>query len=331
MPEQLFLFIQLEFPWALGPSDGRYLLRALPDSEPERVVVLGTLGAARASTVRRASARRRPRARIEATPEPTPVSTARATIVDPIPLSAERQAHAWLSDLDVERESLAAAAVLNRVLYAHRIASADPYVHEVSPGQALVIRAGWGEGEQVADGRWLYARELPLPAPRKQRRVAALRPMERLAELLGARGATLRCEELALRAHLDLDHERLALAAIQLDSAYAVAIGELRVEDRQDLAIRIAELEQLRTGVALQARAAIRHSSGTQTAAGATEVRDSTPATGRPDTSATDPSDAAAEPEEEIATELDEEVVRHALKRLEAALRARTATGFSLK
>ncbi len=110
-----------------------------------------------------------------------------------------------------------------------------------------------------------------------------------------------------------------------------MAIGELRVEDRQDLAIRIAELEQLRTGVALQARAAIRHSSGTQTAAGATEVRDSTPATGRPDTSATDPSDAAAEPEEEIATELDEEVVRHALKRLEAALRARTATGFSLK
>ena len=41
--------------------------------------------------------------------------------------------------------------------------SADPYVHEVSPAQALVIRAGWGEGEQVADGRWLHARELPLP------------------------------------------------------------------------------------------------------------------------------------------------------------------------
>ena len=46
MPEQLFVFIQLEFPWALGPADGRYLLRRDPGSEPERVVVLGTLDAA---------------------------------------------------------------------------------------------------------------------------------------------------------------------------------------------------------------------------------------------------------------------------------------------
>jgi hypothetical protein len=291
MPEQLFLFIQMEFPWALGPPDGRYLMRPRPDAEPERVVVLGTLGAARISTTRRASARRRRRARPHATPEPAPVTTARATIVDPIPLSAERQAQAWLADLDAERESLAAAAVLNRVLHAHRIASADPYVHEVSPGQALVIRAGWGEGEQVADGHWLHARELPFPATHKQRRVAALRPLERLAELLGGRGETLLCEELALRARLDLDQERLAHASVELGAAYAAALGELRGEGRQDLSIRIAELQQLRAGVALQARAALPNS--------------------------------GAKPEEEI--------VRHALERLEATLRARTAAGFSLK
>jgi hypothetical protein len=47
MPERLFIFIQMEFPWALGPPDGRYLLRPGADTEPERVVVLGTLGAAR--------------------------------------------------------------------------------------------------------------------------------------------------------------------------------------------------------------------------------------------------------------------------------------------
>ena len=28
MPERLFLFLQLEFPWELGPPDGRYLLRS---------------------------------------------------------------------------------------------------------------------------------------------------------------------------------------------------------------------------------------------------------------------------------------------------------------
>src|SRR5271165_6555585 len=124
MAERLFLFIQLEFPWALGPPDGRYLLRERPGADPDRVVVLGTLGAGRLSGARRSSGRRpwpladRPGARgsrAPATPEPAPVPTARATIVDPISLSAERQAQAWLADLDAGREAHAAVAVLNRV------------------------------------------------------------------------------------------------------------------------------------------------------------------------------------------------------------------------
>ena len=45
MPQQLFVFVQLEFPWKLGPADGRYLLRREDDGEPEHVVVLGTLEA----------------------------------------------------------------------------------------------------------------------------------------------------------------------------------------------------------------------------------------------------------------------------------------------
>ena len=68
------------------------------------------------------------------------------------------------------------------------------------------------------------------------------------------------------------------------------ALPELRGERRQDLALRIAELEQLRPGVA---------------AAG---ERRACPT-------------ARAAP--------DEEIVRHALERLEAALRARTAAGSS--
>ncbi|HVA20362.1 MAG TPA: hypothetical protein VMU55_09310 [Solirubrobacteraceae bacterium] len=291
MPERLFLFIQLELPWELGPPDGRYLLRArgasgmagiseIDGAQPERVVVLSTLGASRRAELRLGRTNRR-RARPRATtPESTPVAIARATIVDPVSLSAERQAHAWLADLDAERETRAAVAVLNRVLFAHRIASADPHVHEISPAQALVIRAGWGEGEQVADGHWLHALELPWrPSSRARRRVAALRPQERLAELLGARGEELLCEELALRARLDLDHGRLHHATIELDGALTAALSELNDEQRPDLAPRVAELEALRPGVT---------------------------------------------PEEP-----HEEVVRYALERLEAALRARTAAGFA--
>ncbi len=314
MPERLFIFIQFEFPWVLGPADGRYLLRSPEDREPERVVVLGSLGAARAGRGAMARGRAGGRERrgprggrpVEPEPEPEPVSTTRATVIDPVSLSAESQARAWLAELDREREVRTATEIVNRVLHFHRLASADPYVHEVSPEQALVIRAGWGEGEQVADGTWMHARELP-PKERGRRRgmarrragrdrSAVLRPQERLAALLGARATVLLCEELALRARLDLDHGRLALAAVELDSALAAALGELSSDSRPDLAIRVAELEKLRPDVAAQAQLALAQAAATPAAAEA----------------------------------LDEEILAHALGRLEAALRARTAPGVNL-
>ncbi len=150
MTERLFLFMQIEFPWQLGPADGRYVLRREDGADAERVIVVGTVGAKRRAVgPARLLASSRARARTRATPvEPEPqaaeVETTRVTIVDPISLSAERQAQAWLAELDGEHEIRAAFAVLNRVLHFHRIASASPYMHEVSPDQAIVIRAGWG-------------------------------------------------------------------------------------------------------------------------------------------------------------------------------------------
>ncbi len=296
MAEALFIFIQMEFPWALGPPDGRYLLRSSETGEPQRVVVLGTVGAARAADARAAGRRalgpRRSRARgpgREASPEPEPVPTCRATLIDPVPVAAEQQARAWLEGIDREHEVLGAFRTLNGVLHMHRIAAADPHVHEVSPAQALVIRAGWGAGEQVADGRWLHASELPWldgargPRRRGARRSAALRPVERLAALLGAKEQMLVCEELALRARSDLEHGRARHAALELERAYSSALGELRATGRADLALRMAELEQLRPRVAEQARAAL------------------------------------------AGTALDEDALSHALARLEAALRAHAA------
>jgi hypothetical protein len=298
VPERLFVFVQFEFPWELGPADGRYLLRAPGSEEPQHVVVLATLGAMRRA-LGAGAAGARPRRRAVAvapTSEPNPVPVARATIVDPVSLSAEQQARAWLADLDSERDVAAAAAVLNRVLYMHRISCADPYIHEVSAAQALAVRAGWGEGEQVADGQWLFARELPSTGagraragrwPGGRRYSAALRSGERLAQMLGGRAEPLACEELTLRARLDLDQGRLRHAAIELQAAFAAALRELRDEGKEALSVRLAELEELYPGVQAEQRAA--------QAADAPGPR--------------------------------EEVVRHALERLEAALRARTAAG----
>jgi hypothetical protein len=128
---------------------------------------------------------------------------------------------------------------------------------------------------------------------RAQRRAAALRPQERLAELLGARTEELVCEELALRARLDLDHRRLALAAIELDAALDAARGELDEKTYPALAPRVDELRALHEGLAATARGA----------------------------------SPGAASEDALAPE--EETVRHALERLEAALRARTAGGFT--
>jgi hypothetical protein len=250
------------------------------------VLVLATVGAPQ----RRRLGRRRPR---RAVPEPAPVPVARATLVAVQSFADERAAERWLRDAGEQREAAEArvheaVAVLNRVLHLHRAATADPHVREVDADQALVVRLGYGEGEQVADGHWLRAIEAPLTRARR-RREAVLRPQERLAALLGARDAALACEELALRARQDVDAGRRREAALQLEVALVAALAELQPwAPRGDLGMRIDELRALLPGVEAAARGALQ---------------------------------GGVEDDENAA-------VRHALERLEAALRARTALGF---
>ena len=92
-------------------------------------------------------------------------------------------------------------------LHAFRLATADPYLNPVERHQALVARIGYGRGDEVADGLWTDAREL-IVLDRRLRRSKILHPQARLAALLGGRERPLACEELALRARLDLEHER---------------------------------------------------------------------------------------------------------------------------
>jgi hypothetical protein len=249
-------------------------------AELEHVLVIATLGAPERRWLRG----RRPKA---ASPAPAPVTTSRVTLVTAQPLDGEDAAARWLRAAG-EAEADAAVAVLNRVLHLHRAASADPHVREVRREQAVVVRVGFGEGEQVADGRWRQALELPESRP-SARSTAALRPQERLAALLGGRDAALASEELVLRARQDVDAGRRREAALQLDVALTAALAELEPwAPRADLAARLAELRELQPSVRAAAHAALQGG-----------IDDAT--------------DAA---------------LRHALERLEAALRARTALGF---
>jgi len=269
--ERRFGFVQFEFPWALGPPDGRYVLRGgaqsrasgreAPDAGPdtggavhetrpaEHVVVIATLGAPERR--RPLAGRRAAPARPE--PEPEPVPTARATVIRAEPLEDAAEASAWIAR-EPQARIAEALVVLGGVIAAHRVAAADPHVREPRREQALVVRVGHGAGEQVAEGRWSEAVAVPPPRGRRARRTSALRPQERLAALLAGRERALACEELVLRARLDLDHGRGREAALQLDAALAAALAELPRGGA--LGRRRSELGEQRKAVAKAAEAA---------------------------------------------------------------------------
>ncbi|WP_205697304.1 hypothetical protein [Conexibacter sp. SYSU D00693] len=246
-----FGFVQVELPYVLGPQDGRYVVRGHA-GEAEHVLVLATLGAPQ----RRLLRGKKPATAAAGAPV-EPVSTARATVIDARPVEGE--AEAWLAKQDLDDRAEEGIAVLNDVLQAHRIAAADPFVREVSREQAIVVRVGAGVGDDVAHGRWSVAKELPRAAPRKlARRTAALRPQERLAALLGGRDVALACEELVLRARLDVDRGRHREAALQLRVALEAAIAELEPwASTTDLSARLAELREGRGAVGAAANMAL--------------------------------------------------------------------------
>jgi hypothetical protein len=247
---RLFRFTQLEFPWALGPPDGRYVLRDAGGGA-SHVLVLSTLGAPERRRLRRIR-RSRP-----ARPGAAPVATARVTIVDAAtPLAGADAATAWLRRAG-EDEVTRDLKVLNQILHAHRVAAVDPQVNAVSRGQALVARVGFGSGEEVADGRWTQAREV-IAAVRRERRVTALMPGARLAAMLAGRDRPLVSEELALRARLDLDHGRHREAALQVMVALDATLAELQTDPAAgELAGRLDELRAQRDPIAQAAQAAL--------------------------------------------------------------------------
>lgn len=251
----LFRFVQAEFPWLLGPPDGRYLLRpaGAPNSPASQVIVFATLGAPQRRRLTAVHKRRD----APPEPEPTAVSTGRATVIEVgEPFAGTEPARAWLQSAG-EDELAGGIAALNRALHAFRLVTADPHLHTVGRQQALVARVGFGAGEQVADGLWADARELWL-AEDRTRRIRALHPQARLAAVLGARERPLACEELTLRARLDLDCGRDREAALQLLVALDAALAELAREPiAPALQGRLGELRERREATAIAAQAAL--------------------------------------------------------------------------
>lgn len=216
------------------------------DSEPEHVIVLRTQGAPQRGTLRGRSPKRTDSGEIEAVP------TSRVTVVRAEPFASADEAERWLADLRgnkgaLEREASEAAAAINRFLRAHRAAAADPWAREVSSEHSLVVRVGHGDGDHVAEGRYAAAYELPRKRSASRRR-EDLAPAERLASIVGGREQQLACEELVLRARMDIDAHRPREAALQARVALEATIAEVP---------EAGELASHRQGVAEAANSAL--------------------------------------------------------------------------
>ena len=229
----------MDLPGHALPAEGRHVVRRYAGDAAQHVVVFAGTRAPR----------RRGRWPRTASDDAGAVDVTRVAVIGAEPLTDPERWLAGAGDAAVA----AALPVLEAALHAYRIATADPHLGEPAPRRLLATRVGYGTGEEVADGRWTEARELPPHGPRLTRE-AALRPQERFAALLAARDAALACELLALRARLDLDQDRGREAALQLEAAMGAALAELegwRVLD--GMPARIDELRELAPRASLMA------------------------------------------------------------------------------
>jgi hypothetical protein len=244
-----FACVQLDVPGPLGLDDGRYLLRSGHSQEAETVVVVQTLAGAAPP---RRSRRRRPR-RAEPGGDPPEVPFTRLTVItadgsEPQAAAAELQ-RAAADPEAAEASVVGGLRAANAVLRAHRVATHDPYGHEIGREATLVARVGYGTGEGLAEGRWEEAVEIPYPE-RRRRRAEALRPQERLAAVLAGREPIDVCETLLLRARADLDQEHPREAALQLRVGLEALLAEVgAAEAGPDQARDLADLAERRVSI----------------------------------------------------------------------------------
>lgn len=184
--------------------------------------------------------------------------TARATVIRAQPFESDEQGRAWLQEVQGDREAREAETEealrrINTAIRAQRAATGDPYLREVSLGQALILRLGFGPGDSVAYGRFTEAWEPPRDRTKVKRSMEA--PEQRFAALVGARERAGVAEDLVLRARLDLDAGHFREAALQARVALEALLAESGAVMPDGPR---AELESDREAVAAAAAAALR-------------------------------------------------------------------------
>jgi hypothetical protein len=155
----------------------------------------------------------------------------RLTVIRPQALGGRDAADAWLAGIRDDDEAIRAelgeaVGFVNLAIAAQRVSNLDPHLPDLSPERALAVRIGFGTGDEVADGRFTEA--IDVPRATRRRRLETLRPQERIAAVLGGRESLRPAAELLLRARADLDAGRGREAALQLRVGLEALLAEPR-------------------------------------------------------------------------------------------------------
>jgi len=160
-------------------------------------------------------------------------------------LDGTGEGSAWLERMRTDRalgadEIRSATRIVNRALSAVRAAAEDPLVQEVGATRALAIRLGHGSGDELADGRWTEAVEVPQA---RRGRLDDVDPQSRLAAVLAGRDEVHPAETLMLRAHLDAEQGRSEEARYGLRAAQA-ALEEVPADRSAKLRERLEAIRR---------------------------------------------------------------------------------------
>ena len=228
-------FVQLELAGRIGLPEGRYLVR---EDDAERVLIVQQVDAPRPQR----RGRRRPRPVEPGEPEQVPVTRVTVTGVS---LEDASSGSAWLKETMRSRERglqelRDATRIVNRALNAVRAEARDPLVQEIGASKALAIRLGHGTGDELAEGRWTEASQIP---QQRRGRLEDVDPQSRVAAVLAGREVVHPAETLMQRARLDAQQGRDAEARYGLRAARA-AVDEEAGPRREQLLKELTAIEE---------------------------------------------------------------------------------------
>lgn len=174
--------------------------------------------------------------------EPAQVPVTRVTVTG-VSFEDVASGSAWLKETLRSRERgmqelREATRIVNRALNAVRAESRDPLVQEIGATKALAIRMGHGTGDELAEGRWTEASQLP---HQRRGRLEDVDPQSRVAAVLAGREEVHPAETLMQRARLDAQQGRDAEARYGLQAAR----GALREEPGPRREQLLKELEAI--------------------------------------------------------------------------------------